>query len=72
MFGVTASQYRSKECQHNLEGVSVIYLDYDQVILPKKNHFIEMSNSIIKKFTHFVEKHIPPPASNNNIVFNHN
>ena len=68
MFGVTASQYRSTECQNNLEGVTVVYLDYDQVILPKKNHFIEMNNSIIKKFTRFVEKHIPPPASKINIL----
>ena len=63
IFGVTTRQYDSDDCQNNLEGVIVVFLDYDEVTVPKSCGLIELRKGFVKKVEKQMEKHLPPPSS---------
>ncbi|CBK25335.2 uncharacterized protein [Blastocystis hominis] len=49
IFGVTTNQFETEDCQNNLDGVIVVYLDYDKVVVPKSCHLVEFRKSFVKK-----------------------
>lgn len=63
IFGVTAKQFKSEECQSNLEGVIVVQLDYDKVVVPKEVELLEFNRSFTKRLEKRMSRHFPPPAS---------
>lgn len=60
---MTAKQFKTEECQSNLEGVIIVQLDYDKVIVPKEVELLEFNRSFTKRLEKRMSRHFPPPAS---------
>ena len=63
LMGVQTHVYETEECQQALEGVLVVQLDYDKIIVPKENKVETFPKAFIKKFEKFMAANIPPPSS---------
>lgn len=63
LMGVTTPVYESDDCQSVLEGVIVVQLDYDKVIVPKGVKVENFPKSFVKKMEKVFSQNIPPPSS---------
>lgn len=63
LMGVTTSVYESDDCQNVLDGVIVVQLDYDKVIVPKGVKVENFPKTFVKKMEKVFSQNIPPPSS---------
>ena len=63
LMGVQTHVYDTDECQQALDGVIVVQLDYDKIIVPKGTKVESFPKPFIKKMEKFVSAQIPPPSS---------
>lgn len=63
LMGVTTSVYDSDDCQSVLDGVVVVQLDFDKVMVPKGVKAESFPRAFTKKMEKFFAQNIPPPSS---------
>ena len=63
LMGVQTHVYESDDCQAVIDGVVVVQLDYDKVIVPRNVRVETFPKSFLRKMQKAFQAHIPPPAS---------
>lgn len=63
LMGVTSQVYDTDECMAAIDGVVVVQLDFDKVIVPKGVKVESFPRSFVKKMEKFFMSTIPPPSS---------
>lgn len=63
LMGVTSQVYDTDECMAATDGVVVVQLDYDKVMVPKGVKVESFPRSFVKKMEGFFASNIPPPSS---------
>lgn len=63
LMGVTSQVYDTEECLAATDGVVVVQLDYDKLMIPKDVKVESFPKSFVKKMEGFFASTIPPPSS---------
>ena len=63
LMGVTSQVYDTEECLAATDGVVVVQLDYDKLMIPKNVKVESFPKSFVKKMEGFFASTIPPPSS---------
>lgn len=63
LMGVTSQVYDTEECLAATDGVVVVQLDYDKLLIPKSVKVESFPKSFVKKMEGFFASTIPPPSS---------
>ena len=63
LMGVQTRVYDTDECQGAIEGVVVVQLDYDKVMVPKGVKVENFPKTFVKRMEKYFSSRIPPPAS---------